>query len=112
MLDRTGVNLNDFPGGNLSGQPGGKFTEFFHLVSTLKNCHEALLTAISQLSHTPRDEWIDNECARNILCKSNRTMQTLRSSGKIGYSIMEGKVFYPSAEIARLLNENYYSNET
>lgn len=30
MLDRTGVNLNDFPGGNLSGQPGGKFTEFFH----------------------------------------------------------------------------------
>lgn len=29
MLDRTGVNLNDFPGGNLSGQPGGKFTEFF-----------------------------------------------------------------------------------
>jgi len=31
LLDRTGVNLNDFPGGNLSGQPGGKFTEFFHL---------------------------------------------------------------------------------
>ena len=29
MLDRTGVNLNDFPGGNLSGQPRGKFTEFF-----------------------------------------------------------------------------------
>ena len=85
---------------------------FEALVSTLNNCHEALLTAISQLSHTPRDEWIDNECARNILCKSNRTMQTLRSSGKIGYSIMEGKVFYPSAEIARLLNENYYSNET
>ncbi len=32
MLDRTGVNLNDFPGGNLSGQPGGKFTEFFQSI--------------------------------------------------------------------------------
>lgn len=31
MLDRTGVNLNDFPGGNLSGQPRGKFTEFFQV---------------------------------------------------------------------------------
>lgn len=35
MLDRTGVNLNDFPGGNLSGQPGGKFTEFFQLTDYL-----------------------------------------------------------------------------
>lgn len=34
---------------------------FETLVSTLKNCHESLLTAISQLSHTPRDKWIDNE---------------------------------------------------
>jgi len=31
LLARTGVNLNDFPGGNLSGQPGGKFTEFFQV---------------------------------------------------------------------------------
>lgn len=85
---------------------------FEAMVSALKNCHDALQSAISRLSHSPRDEWIDNQCAGNILCKSNSTMQTLRSSGKLGYSIIEGKVFYPAAEIARLLNENYHCNET
>ena len=51
MLDRTGVNLNDFPGGNLSGQPGGKFTEFFHdefgYVSCNKEAGELLFNHLS-----------------------------------------------------------------
>ena len=38
-------------------------------------------------------------------------MQSLRSSGRIGYSIVDGKVFYPESEIARMLNQNYVSNE-
>lgn len=49
MLDRTGVNLNDFPGGNLSGQPGGKFTEFFQYERKIRKdqvcCIEIRLSA-------------------------------------------------------------------
>ena len=49
MLDRTGVNLNDFPGGNLSGQPGGKFTEFFHY--TAKTYARQMIIRQSNVTH-------------------------------------------------------------
>lgn len=38
-------------------------------------------------------------------------MQSLRSSGRIGYSIIDGKVFYPEKEIARVLNQHYICHE-
>lgn len=55
--------------------------------------------------------WIDNHSAQIILQKSNRTMQSLRSSGRIGYSIIDGKVFYLDKEISRFLNQSYVCHE-
>ncbi len=55
--------------------------------------------------------WVDNNTAQHILQRSSRTMQSLRSSGRIGYSIIEGKVFYPESEITRMLNQYYISDE-
>ncbi len=55
--------------------------------------------------------WGDDNTAQLILQRSSRTMQSLRSSGRIGYSIIEGKVFYPESEISRTLNQNYISDE-
>jgi hypothetical protein len=34
-------------------------------------------------------------------------MATMRTDGKIGYSIIEGKAFYPADEIRRILKDNY-----
>ena len=60
MLDRTGVNLNDFPGGNLSGQPGGKFTEFFHLIKEKKEPE----TDLNGNVIVPRYECVTSHTAR------------------------------------------------
>ena len=38
-------------------------------------------------------------------------MQTMRSSGKIGYSIIDGKVYYPMSEIDRVLKQSYVNDD-
>lgn len=38
-------------------------------------------------------------------------MQSLHSSGRIGDSIIDGKVFYPNNEITRFLTQNYIGHE-
>lgn len=82
-------------------------TVYDAMVSALKDCRAALHTAISRLSHKSRDEWIDNDTAQAILQKSQRSLQNMRSSGTIGYSLMNGKVFYPADEIGRILELNH-----
>ncbi|WP_290393628.1 hypothetical protein [uncultured Duncaniella sp.] len=42
-----------------------------------------------------------------IISIGTRSLQTMRSSGKIGYSIVDGKVFYPVKEIDRVLTKSY-----
>lgn len=34
-------------------------------------------------------------------------MATLRADSKIGYTLIEGKVYYPADEIGRFLKDNY-----
>lgn len=66
------------------------------------------LEALMRL-YAPRnpDDWVDNNTAQSILKLGLRSLQTMRSSGKIGYSIIDGKVFYPMCEIDRLLKLSY-----
>ena len=83
---------------------------FDALVRGVRECRSALETALSKIG-CQRGCWIDNATAQSILQRSTRTMQSLRSSGRIGYSIIDGKVFYPENEIARMLNQHYVGNE-
>lgn len=73
------------------------------MVATLAECRSILVKAIRRLSGNERQEWIDNISAQSILRRSQRGMTLLRMEGKIGYSIIEGKVYYPAEEIGRLL---------
>ena len=75
---------------------------FDAMVATLAECRSILGKAIRRLSGNER-EWIDNISAQSILRRSQRGMTLLRMEGKIGYSIIEGKVYYPAGEIGRLL---------
>ena len=79
---------------------------------------DALLSQIADCAHTvekfmkmipPRslDDWVDNNVATSMLRLGTRSLQTMRSSGKIGYSIIDGKVFYPMSEIDRVLTKSY-----
>ena len=85
-------------------------TLFDALVRGVRECRSTLSTALSAFVIN-RKGWVDNATAQTILQRSTRTMQSLRSSGRIGYSIVEGKVFYPESEISRMLNQHYVSDE-
>lgn len=50
------------------------------------------------------DVWLNDQDAAAILRVSKRTMQRLRSNGKITYSIRGGKVWYMLAEVKHLLS--------
>ena len=85
-------------------------TLFDALVRGVRECRSTLSSALSAIVINRRG-WVDNATAQTILQRSSRTMQSLRSSGRIGYSIVEGKVFYPESEITRMLNQHYMSDE-
>ena len=77
------------------------------MARALADCHAYMHNTFNRLMRAERQEWIDNHTAQNILRRSQRGMTALRTDGKIGYSLIEGKVFYPAEEIGRILNENY-----
>jgi hypothetical protein len=52
------------------------------------------------------DGWADAYEVCAFLNISARTLQRLRSSGAVNYSLIRGKTFYRISEIRRLLDEN------
>ena len=82
-------------------------TVYDAMVVALKECRELLAKAVNRISRNERHEWIDNNSAQGILRRSQRSMAMLRADGKIGYTLIEGKVFYPANEIGRFINDNY-----
>ncbi len=83
---------------------------FNAMLSALADSRSVLALALSRLSSNERQEWIDNISAQGILQRSQRGMTMLRMEGKIGYSVIEGKVYYPASEIGRLLRYNIESD--
>jgi hypothetical protein len=52
------------------------------------------------------DGWVDSYEVCTFLKTSARTLQRLRASRAVSYSLIRGKTFYKISEIRRLLNEN------
>ena len=61
---------------------------------------------IEQLIGNPpeADEWLDNDAVCRRLSISPRTLQTLRDTGKIAFSMVGHKCYYKAGDIAELLN--------
>lgn len=62
---------------------------------------------MTRLGCSPLGNWVDNERTQKLLHRGKRSLQTLRSSGKIGYAIIDDKVMYPLKEIDRYLKQSY-----
>ncbi len=77
------------------------------ILARVDECARGLKVLMRLYAPRNLDDWVDNESAQSILKLGLRSMQTMRSSGKIGYSIIDGKVFYPMSEIDRLLKLSY-----
>lgn len=79
---------------------------FESIVARLKDCASEVAKLKQNFGVKPLDDWIDNQTAQRLLKRSQRTLQTLRSTGKLGYSIIEGKVFYTRTELMRYLAQS------
>ncbi len=62
------------------------------------------------LQPDPSEVWLTDPEAAAILRVSKRTMQRLRSNGKITYSIRGGKAWYAQAEVEHLLPGRVVNN--
>lgn len=80
---------------------------FDALVSQIADCAHIIEKFMKLLTPRSLDDWVDNNAAKSMLRLGTRSLQTMRSSGKIGYSIIDGKVFYPMSEIDRVLTQSY-----
>lgn len=58
-------------------------------------------------SLTPLDQWHDNYEVMEMFHISQRTLQTLRSNGKLPFAKMGGRCYYKESDLQRLLEESY-----
>lgn len=66
----------------------------------LLNFHKSRLEQFS-------DEWIDGQVVMQTLHISKRTLQSLRDSGVLPYSRINGKFYYKVSDMEALLESNY-----
>jgi hypothetical protein len=52
------------------------------------------------------NDWVDSYEVCTFLKISGRTLQRLRASRAVNYSLIRGKAFYKISEIQRLMNDN------
>jgi hypothetical protein len=63
-------------------------------------------TVQARADDEPADSWVDNYEVCTFLKVSERTLQRLRASGEVNYSLIRKKVYYRISEIRRLMEEN------
>jgi hypothetical protein len=56
------------------------------------------------------DTWLDSQDVMQALHISKRTLQTFRTNGVIPFSKIQGKFYYKKADIAQVLQDNYYNH--
>lgn len=57
-----------------------------------------------------KSEWVDSQDVMMCLKVSKRTLQSLRDSGSIPYSKINGKFYYKTVDVKKLLEANYSHN--
>ena len=78
------------------------------LYKAMLNQIEMLILRVDQLQQKSRDkifsEWLDCGQVCSILKISPQTLQHYRETGKIGFSQINRKIYYKSADIKKLLH--------
>ena len=66
-----------------------------------------LNTSSNQTGLPIQEKWIDGQEIMQGLHISKRTLQTLRDTGLLKYSKINGKLYYKVADLERMLEKNY-----
>jgi len=80
---------------------------FDAILAQIDECAGAIRILSKMVTLRSLDDWVDNTVAKSMLKLGTRSLQAMRSSGKIGYSIVDCKVFYPVKESDRVLTQSY-----
>lgn len=75
------------------------------LKAYLQQIHKSRLESFTQ-------EWIDGQDVMQTLHISKRTLQSLRDSGTLPYSRINGKFYYKLSDLERLMERNYSHPKT
>lgn len=63
-------------------------------------------------SRTPLNAWLTGEIVMDVLEISERTLQTLRSEGRLPYTKVGQRIFYKRADVEQLFENGYSGNTT
>ena len=82
-------------------------TQAFKELSTKINMIAKFVAEIQEKTEAePADSWVDNYEVCTFLKISGRTLQRLRASRLVNYTLIRGKTFYRISEIERMMKEN------
>lgn len=78
---------------------------FKQLVEKLEALSEYVYSIKHSTEEDDDDKWVDSQEVCRFLRISERTLQRLRTNGKITYTCLGGKYYYQISEIKKLLRE-------
>ena len=76
---------------------------FQQLISKIEAMDEFIRKAKLEPQSSLDDDWVDGQAVCEYLCICDKTLQRLRSAGKINYSTIGNKYYYQIAEVKRCL---------
>lgn len=86
-------------------------TELFDLLLKISQEIKTIKTYIEFFRKTRLEKfneaWIDGQDVMQVLYISKRTLQSLRDSGSLPYSRLNGKFYYKLSDIENMLESNY-----
>jgi hypothetical protein len=77
------------------------------LSSAIKEIKAQLLVMKQTRTETFKQTWIDGQDVMLALKVSKRTLQTMRDTGILPYSRINGKFYYKVEDLEKLLENNY-----
>jgi len=87
--------------------------ELLTIISSMRRDLETLSKSVAQMNKTHAqylsEEWITSDQVMKILKICHRTLNSLKSSGKLPYSKVQGTIYFRTVDIENLLKQNYVS---
>lgn len=81
------------------------------ILAVMKIELEKVARSLAQMQKTHvqvlKEEWITGRQVMSLLGISNRTLEYLKSSGKLPYSKIKGLLFFKVSDIEQLLQQHY-----
>ena len=85
--------------------------EVLNLVKVIKTDIANLSKKVEEMSKTHaqqlNEEWIQRDQVMRILKISERKLQSMRDNGTLPFSQIDGKIYYRTSDVEKLLNNNY-----